>query len=66
MREVAEEWRTTWAKVRLDYDKDVREILQGDNDFLELLKRYIQRGRWYLKQVVDMEVNAYFLANTLR
>ena len=44
MREVAEEWRTTWAKVQLDYDKDVREILQGDNDFLELLKRYIQRG----------------------
>jgi len=29
MREVAEEWRTTWAKVQLDYDKDVRKYFKA-------------------------------------
>jgi hypothetical protein len=64
MREVAEEWRTAWAK--LDYDKDVREILHDNNDFLKLLKNTSKGDRWYLKQAADMGVNVCSLANTLR
>jgi ubiquinone/menaquinone biosynthesis C-methylase UbiE len=49
MKKVAEEWRTTWTKVQLDYNKEVSEILQGSCDFLRLLKRYIKRGQLVLE-----------------
>ena len=49
MREVAEEWRTAWAKVQLDYDKDLREILHDNNDFLKLLKKYVKGGSLVLE-----------------
>jgi len=51
MERVREEWTRAWQKIKLDYEKGVREELSpiDNQEFLRLLERYVGKGRLVLE-----------------